>query len=64
GYKTCYGHFNKILVKPGQKVKKGDIIGEVGKTGMATATNLHYEVWYNGKYVNPISYYYDPSILY
>ena len=64
GYKTCYGHFNKIFVKRGQKVKKGDIIGEVGRTGMATASHLHYEVWYNGEAENPISYYYDPSILY
>jgi len=64
GYKTAYGHLNKILVKRGQKVKKGDIIGEVGRTGMATASHLHYEVWYNGEAVNPISYYYDPSILY
>ena len=64
GYKTAYGHLNKILVKRGQTVKKGDIIGEVGKTGMSTASHLHYEVWYNGEFVNPISYYYDPSILY
>jgi len=64
GYKTAYGHFSKIFVKRGQKVKKGDIIGEVGRTGQATASHLHYEVWYNGKLENPISYYYDPSILY
>ncbi len=64
GYKTAYGHFNKVFVKRGQSVKKGDIIGEVGRTGLATASHLHYEVWYNGKPENPISYYYDPSILY
>lgn len=64
GYATRYGHMNKILVKKGQKVKRGDIIGEVGNTGMSTASHLHYEVLFYGESVNPVEYYYDSAILY
>ena len=64
GYATRYGHMNKIFVKKRQKVKRGDIIGEVGNTGMSTASHLHYEVLFDGKCVNPIEYYYDYTILY
>lgn len=63
GFKTAYAHLNGIKVKNGQKVKRGDIIGEVGTTGTSTAPHLHYEVWLNDTLVNPVSYYYDPSIL-
>ena len=63
GYKTAYAHLNKIYVKHKQKVKRGDIIGEVGRTGMATAPHIHYEVWYYGKAVNPMDYYADSSVL-
>ena len=63
GYKTAYAHLNKIYVKRKQKVKRGDIIGEVGRTGMSTASHLHYEVWYHGKAVDPMNYYADPSVL-
>ncbi len=57
GYKTLYAHMSKIIVKPGQKVKRGQIIGYVGNTGKSTAPHLHYEVWKNGKKVNPINYF-------
>ena len=63
GYKTAYAHLNKIYVKRRQKVKRGDIIGEVGRTGLATASHLHYEVLYHGKAVDPMDYYADPSVL-
>ncbi|MFP4081937.1 MAG: M23 family metallopeptidase [Candidatus Aminicenantes bacterium] len=56
GYTTVYCHLSKFLVKPGQKVKRGDIIGEVGKTGKSLGPHVHYEVRVNGKTVNP--YYY------
>ena len=59
GYLTLYGHLNKILVRPGQKVKRGDIIGLVGSTGKSTAPHLHYEVRINGKWVNPVNFYYN-----
>lgn len=63
GYKTCYGHLNKILVRTGQKVKRGDVIGEVGRTGAATAPHLHYETWKYDIPVDPSETYYDPEII-
>jgi len=59
GYETRYAHMNEILVKEGQKVKKGEVIGLIGDTGSSTAPHLHYEVHYNGKPVNPIQYVMD-----
>jgi murein DD-endopeptidase MepM/ murein hydrolase activator NlpD len=57
GYKTLYGHCYKILVEPGQKVKRGEVIGLVGSTGLSAAPHLHYEVWVNNRPVDPINYY-------
>ena len=57
GYETLYGHLHKILIKPGQHVKRGDLIGTVGNTGLSTCPHLHYEVHVNGKKVNPLNYY-------
>lgn len=59
GYKTLYGHMTKFIVKPGQKVKRGQLIGFVGSTGLSTAPHVHYEVHKNGEVVNPINYYYN-----
>ncbi len=56
GLSTIFYHLDKILVRPGQKVKRGDIIGLVGKTGKALGPHLHYEVHLNGKAVNPLQY--------
>ncbi|MCX7974577.1 MAG: peptidoglycan DD-metalloendopeptidase family protein [Candidatus Aminicenantes bacterium] len=56
GLSTLFYHLDKILVRPGQKVKRGDIIGLVGKTGKALGPHLHYEVQINGKSVNPLQY--------
>jgi murein DD-endopeptidase MepM/ murein hydrolase activator NlpD len=52
---TAYGHMAKILVKPGQRVRQGEVIGHVGSTGLSTGPHLHYEVWLRGKPVNPVS---------
>lgn len=56
GYETLYGHMNKIVVHPGETVKKGQKIGEVGDTGLSTAPHLHYEVHYKGNPINPINF--------
>ncbi|MFZ1617676.1 MAG: peptidoglycan DD-metalloendopeptidase family protein [Flavobacteriales bacterium] len=52
-YETQYLHMRKILVKQGQVVKQGDIIGEVGSTGLATGPHVCYRFWKNGQQVDP-----------
>ena len=59
GYKTFYAHLNKYIVKRGQKVKRGDLIGYVGSTGTSTAPHLHYEVIKNKRKENPVNYYFN-----
>jgi murein DD-endopeptidase MepM/ murein hydrolase activator NlpD len=59
GYTTVYGHLDKFNVREGQKVKRGDVIGFVGSTGLSTAPHLHYEVLVNGRYVDPALYYFN-----
>ena len=57
GYKTRYAHLNTISVIEGMKVKRGDRIGEVGKSGRASGAHLHSEVFYKGDRVNPLNYF-------
>ncbi len=59
GYKTLYAHQSQILVKTGQKVKRGEVIGLVGNTGMSMAPHLHYEVRKNDEPINPINFYFN-----
>jgi len=59
GYQTLYAHLSEFNVKPGQKVKRGQIIGYSGNTGGSTAPHLHYEVINNGKKVDPAYYFYQ-----
>jgi hypothetical protein len=59
GYETLYAHMSKTLVKKGQKVKRGEVIGLVGNTGTSTTSHLHYEVSKDGRKVNPAHYYFN-----
>jgi len=59
GYLTFYAHLSKILVKKGQKVKRGEVIGLVGNTGKSTAPHVHYEIIKNNKKINPIYYFFN-----
>ena len=57
GIQTWYGHMSKFLVRPGQEVRRGELIGLVGMSGRTTAPHLHYEVHENGRAVNPYTKY-------
>jgi murein DD-endopeptidase MepM/ murein hydrolase activator NlpD len=61
GYQTMtrYGHLDGFNVRPGQRVKRGDVIGFSGNSGRSTAPHLHYEVWVNDQMRNPIEYIID-----
>lgn len=57
-YMTRYAHLSQILVKPGQHVKRGELIGKVGSTGKSIGSHLHYEVLFKGEPQNPVNYYF------
>lgn len=60
GIETTYGHLSKILVRYGQEVKRGDLVGRVGSTGrFSTGPHLHYQVAVNDKVVDPLQYILD-----
>jgi len=59
GINTRFGHMSRLDVRPGQEVKRGEIIGYVGSTGRSTGYHLHYEVHVDGKAVNPLIYMID-----
>lgn len=56
-YTLVYGHMSQCIVSTGQSVKAGQVIGYVGSTGWSEGWHLHYEVWANGKNINPMSVY-------
>jgi murein DD-endopeptidase MepM/ murein hydrolase activator NlpD len=56
GFSTLYGHASKLIVQPGQEVLRGDLIAQVGSTGITTSSNLHYEVRVNGVARDPKTY--------
>lgn len=57
GYETRYAHLSKFNVRKGDRVKRGDIIGQVGNTGLSRGPHLHYEVLYQGRHINPINFF-------
>lgn len=59
GYESLYAHMSRAKVRSGQKVKRGDVIGYVGSTGLSTGAHLHYEIHKNGEPVDPIMYFYN-----
>jgi murein DD-endopeptidase MepM/ murein hydrolase activator NlpD len=61
GLKTRYGHLSSYAVKPGQQVKRGDVIGYVGSTGRSTGAHVHYEILANGKLINPLQLLTQPA---
>ncbi len=59
GFRTRYAHMHDFAVRPGQQVRRGDLIGYVGNTGLSTAPHLHYEVLLNGNHINPVHYFFN-----
>lgn len=64
GYRSIYGHLSKVLVNPGQTVKRGSVIAESGNTGLSTGPHLHYEVHHNGEKLNPADFFFDDLSLF
>jgi murein DD-endopeptidase MepM/ murein hydrolase activator NlpD len=56
GYKSYFGHLHKFIVKAGDKVKRGQLIGLMGDSGSSTGTHVHYELMLNGHDINPAYY--------
>lgn len=56
GFRTRYGHMRKMLVSKNEEVELGQQIGEMGSTGRVTGTHVHYEVWFNGKVIDPMPF--------
>lgn len=59
GYSTMYAHLSRMGVRRGEKVKRGQVIGQVGNTGKSTSPHLHYEVRKGGKPVDPINFFFN-----
>jgi murein DD-endopeptidase MepM/ murein hydrolase activator NlpD len=59
GYETLYGHMLKVKARPGEQVKRGEVIGWVGSTGKSTGPHCHYEVHKTGNKMNPVYFFYN-----
>jgi hypothetical protein len=59
GYQSLYGHLSKMIVSEGQRVKRGQLIGYVGSTGLSTSPHCHYEIIKNGVKIDPVHYFYN-----
>ena len=56
GYQTLYAHLSVVQVQTGQRVKRGDVLGQMGNTGRSTGTHLHFEIRQGGALMNPLNY--------
>jgi murein DD-endopeptidase MepM/ murein hydrolase activator NlpD len=56
GYMTRYAHNSQLDVHPGQHVQVGDVVAQAGSTGRSTGSHVHFEVWYDGRVVNPLAF--------
>ena len=59
GYATVYGHLDRVLVRSGERVKRGALVARCGRTGIVTGPHLHYEVRLHGVLQNPVDYFFD-----
>ncbi len=59
GYTSLYAHLSQIHVRTGQKVKRGELIGKVGRSGLVSGPHLHYEIRLNGRNQNPVDFFFD-----
>ena len=59
GYSTLYAHLSKIFVRPGQTVRRGELLAKSGRSGLVSGPHLHYEVRLNGRKQNPVDYFFD-----
>jgi len=56
GYATIFGHMSRNIARTGDRVRRGDVLGEVGSTGHSTGPHVHYEVWKDGRAQNPMQF--------
>lgn len=56
GYMTRYAHNSALVARPGQHVQVGDVVARAGSTGRSTGSHVHFEVWYDGRVVNPLAF--------
>ena len=59
GYETLFGHMVRVKARPGQKIRRGEVIGWVGSTGKSTGPHCHYEVHKNGQKMDPVYFFYN-----
>lgn len=59
GYTSRYAHLQDLMVKPGEKVKRGQVIGTLGSSGRSTGPHLHYEITHFGRALNPMHFYFE-----
>lgn len=59
GYSSLYAHLSQVLVRPGQSVRRGELIGKCGRSGLVSGPHLHFEVRRDGRKQNPVDYFFD-----